>query len=326
MLESVFVVEARLILDSSEQVTDTSQTAITTTTTRDLTYILKRKHKKDAKEINKMLAPGKELVQCKTEHVLHGSFVSDLEKWQRKSLSLLVSPPPPIANSTSRTDRFRALGSVPSKGQSFLHLYPNTFLACRAMCLEYFVWGLIVLSELIIRLAWWQSFVVRSVVDGNSSETPASLSYAAEVSKPFVENTTKPYSGVDESATGKEAITESVEEHVASTQPKRAAKIHDFCFGIPYGGLVMSGGLLGFAFSRNLTSLSTGVKQVIFIYWRFPEFAVLSAVVFWKNFTAYSMVRTSFAVYKSLMFLCLLALCLLASCNLMFMSMFIGFM
>lgn len=40
---------------------------------------------------------------------------------------------------------------------------------------------------------------------------------------------------MDESATGKEVITESVEEHVASTQPKRAAKIHDFCFGIPYG-------------------------------------------------------------------------------------------
>ena len=71
----------------------------------------------------------------------------------------------------------------------------------------------------------------------------------------------------------------------------RAAKIYDFCFGIPYGtlsfselnfwdlsivklpiaisyegvfiircGLVMSGGLLGFAFSRNLTSLSTGVR------------------------------------------------------------------
>ncbi|CAF2112476.1 hypothetical protein Bca4012_095506 [Brassica carinata] len=156
-----------------------------------------------------------------------------------------------------------------------------------------------------------ESFVVRSVVDGNSSETPASLSYAAEVSKPFVENTTKPYSGVDESATGKEVITESVEEHVASTQPKRAAKIHDFCFGIPYGGLVMSGGLLGFAFSRNLTSLSTGVlygggllalSTLSMKIWRqgkssFPYIlgqAVLSAVVFWKNFTAYSMTKKLF--------------------------------
>lgn len=80
-----------------------------------------------------------------------------------------------------------------------------------------------------------QSFVVRSV-DGNTSETPASLSYTAEVSKPFVEKTPKPYSTVDEAAASKETITEPVEEPV-DTQPKRAAKIHDFCFGIPYGTL-----------------------------------------------------------------------------------------
>ncbi|CAA7060573.1 unnamed protein product [Microthlaspi erraticum] len=145
-----------------------------------------------------------------------------------------------------------------------------------------------------------ESFVVRSV-DGNTSETPASLSYTAEVSKPFVEKTPRPYSTVDEAATSKEIITE----------PKRAAKIHDFCFGIPYGGLVMSGGLLGFAFSRNLTSLSTGVlygggllalSTLSLKIWRqgkssFPYIlgqAVLSAVVFWKNFTAYSMTKKLF--------------------------------
>ncbi|KAG7561182.1 TMEM14 family [Arabidopsis thaliana x Arabidopsis arenosa] len=154
-----------------------------------------------------------------------------------------------------------------------------------------------------------QSFVVRSV-DGNSSETPASLSYTAEVSKPIVEKTSKLYSTVDETATDKDIITEPVEEHVA-TQPIRAAKIHDFCFGIPYGGLVISGGLLGFAFSRNLTSLSTGVlygggllalSTLSLKIWRqgkssFPYIlgqAVLSAVVFWKNFTAYSMTKKLF--------------------------------
>ncbi|ESQ44349.1 hypothetical protein EUTSA_v10006224mg [Eutrema salsugineum] len=154
-----------------------------------------------------------------------------------------------------------------------------------------------------------ESFVVRSV-DGNSSETPASLSYTAEVSKPFVEKTSKPYPTADETVTNKEIITEPVEEHVA-TQPKRAAKIHDFCFGIPYGGLVMSGGLLGFAFSRNLTSLSTGVlygggllalSTLSLKIWRqgkssFPYIlgqAVLSAIVFWKNFTAYSMTKKLF--------------------------------
>ncbi|KFK34964.1 hypothetical protein AALP_AA5G216800 [Arabis alpina] len=154
-----------------------------------------------------------------------------------------------------------------------------------------------------------ESFVVRSV-DGKSSETetPASLSYTAEVSKPFVEKTS--YSTVEETVTDKEIIAEPVVEHVA-TQPIRAAKIHDFCFGIPYGGLVMSGGLIGFAFSRNLTSLSTGalygggllaLSTLSLKIWRqgkssFPYIfgqAVLSAVVLWKNFTAYSMTKKLF--------------------------------
>ncbi|CAF1849464.1 BnaC04g24320D [Brassica napus] len=104
---------------------------------------------------------------------------------------------------------------------------------------------------------------------------------------------------------------EPVEEHVV-TQTKRAAKIHDFCFGIPYGGLVMYGGLLGFAFSRNPSSLSTGVlygggllalSTLSMKIWRqgkssFPyilDQAVLSAVVFWKNFTAYSMTKKLFS-------------------------------
>ncbi|CAN6829243.1 unnamed protein product, partial [Brassica oleracea] len=147
-------------------------------------------------------------------------------------------------------------------------------------------------------------------VAGNSSETPASLSYTAEVSLLFVEKTSKPCSTVDETATVKEIVTEPIEEHVA-TQTKRAAKIHDFCFGIPYSGFVMSGGLFGFAFSRNLTSLSTGVlhgggllalSTLSLKIWRqgkssFPYIlgqAVLSAVVFRKNFTAYSMTKKLF--------------------------------
>ncbi|CAN8254378.1 unnamed protein product [Cochlearia groenlandica] len=154
------------------------------------------------------------------------------------------------------------------------------------------------------------SFVVRCV-DGNSSETPASLSYAAEeVTKQFVEKTSKPYPTVDETDTMKEIITGQVEEHVDS-QPQRAAKIHDFCFGIPYGGLVMSGGLVGFAFSRNLTSLSTGalygggllaLSTLSLKIWKqgkssFPYIlgqAVLSAFVFWKNFTTYSTTKKLF--------------------------------
>ncbi|KAF3581127.1 hypothetical protein DY000_02032413 [Brassica cretica] len=143
---------------------------------------------------------------------------------QRKSLNLRVSPPPPIANSTSKPDRSHALEKI---------------------------------------------------------ET-----------------------AVDESATSKEIVTEPVEEHVVTQTI--------FCFGIPYGGLVMYEGLLGFAFSRNPSSLSTGVlygggllalSTLSMKIWRqgkssFPyilDQAVLSAVVFWKNFTAYSMTKKLFS-------------------------------
>nr|CAB3484816.1 unnamed protein product [Digitaria exilis] len=40
---------------------------------------------------------------------------------------------------------------------------------------------------------------------------------------------------------------------------KRSAKIHDFCLGIPFGGLLFSMGLLGYIFSRSTISLVLGV-------------------------------------------------------------------
>ncbi|CAF2265875.1 unnamed protein product [Brassica rapa] len=81
------------------------------------------------------------------------------------------------------------------------------------------------------------------------------------------------------------------------------------------GGLVMSGGLLGFAFSRNLTSLSTGVlyggallalSTLSMKIWRqgkssFPYIlgqAGNFSFTFFINFTAYSMILVTF-------FLCL---------------------
>ena len=52
-------------------------------------------------------------------------------------------------------------------------------------------------------------------------------------------------------------------EHVEAvedvTPPKRSAKIHDFCFGIPFGGLLFCMGLLGYFFSRSTVSLVLGV-------------------------------------------------------------------
>ncbi|KAL6845819.1 hypothetical protein ACP4OV_024394 [Aristida adscensionis] len=52
-------------------------------------------------------------------------------------------------------------------------------------------------------------------------------------------------------------LVKTADEHVIPQ--KRSAKIHDFCFGIPFGGLLFSMGLLGYIFSRSTISLVLGV-------------------------------------------------------------------
>ncbi|XP_039013521.1 protein FATTY ACID EXPORT 1, chloroplastic-like isoform X2 [Hibiscus syriacus] len=102
-----------------------------------------------------------------------------------------------------------------------------------------------------------KSFVVMSV-DGQGAETASSQlkttpSYVAGESKPA--EVTKSYPNPEEHVP-ENTSNLGVENDII--QPKRAAKIHDFCFGIPYGGLVLSGGLVGFIFSRNPATLLFG--------------------------------------------------------------------
>lgn len=123
-----------------------------------------------------------------------------------------------------------------------------------------------------------QSFVVRSV-DVNNSETPASLSYTAEVSKPFVEKTSEPYSAVDETSTNTEIITEPAQELVPE-QPKRAAKIHDFCFGIPYGTILLLTNLIS-----NLS-----IFELCFLKFYFLTFQVFHFPYESSNFQGNSLV------------------------------------
>ncbi|EEF29719.1 protein FATTY ACID EXPORT 1, chloroplastic [Ricinus communis] len=115
-----------------------------------------------------------------------------------------------------------------------------------------------------------------------------------------------------------------------------AAKIHDFCFGIPYGGLVLSGGLLGFLFSRNPTILSTGVLYggallaLSFLslkIWRQGKSsipfvlgqAVLSAALSWKHFQAYSLTKklipTGFYAVISAAMLCFFSYVMISGGN-----------
>uniref|UniRef100_A0ACD5V7R4 Uncharacterized protein n=1 Tax=Avena sativa TaxID=4498 RepID=A0ACD5V7R4_AVESA len=85
---------------------------------------------------------------------------------------------------------------------------------------------------------------------------------------------------------------------------KRSAKIHDFCFGIPFGGLLFVMGLLGYFFSRSTVSLVLGVAPGLATlclgilslkFWRSGKSsflfilgqAVISVVLVWKYSHAY---------------------------------------
>ncbi|KAK4580764.1 hypothetical protein RGQ29_024419 [Quercus rubra] len=146
--------------------------------------------------------------------------------------------------------------------------------------------------------------------DATSSEIKTTLSYTADASKLHVEGTSKSFPDIEEDVAGNLGSSEPIQEN-GVIQQKRAAKIHDFCFGIPYGGLVLSGGLLGFVFSRNLATLSTGVlfggallalSTFSLKIWRQGKSslpfilgqAALSAALLWKNFQSYSLTKKVF--------------------------------
>ncbi|XVE95878.1 hypothetical protein REPUB_Repub02eG0172500 [Reevesia pubescens] len=155
-----------------------------------------------------------------------------------------------------------------------------------------------------------KSFLVMSVdgrgVEATSSELKTTPSYVAGESKPHIEEATKSYPNAEGHVPENTNISEPVEE-LDIIQPKRAAKIHDFCFGIPYGGIVLSGGLVGFVFSRNPTTLLFGgvllaLSTFSLKIWRQGKSslpfilgqAALAAVLFWKNFQTYSLTKKLF--------------------------------
>ncbi|XP_012470573.1 protein FATTY ACID EXPORT 1, chloroplastic [Gossypium raimondii] len=153
-----------------------------------------------------------------------------------------------------------------------------------------------------------KSFVVTSV-DGHGAETTGNQlkttpSYIAGESKAFIEDMPRTYPNAEEHVPEN---TSDLEEEHGIIQQKRAAKIHDFCFGIPYGGLVLSGGLIGFIFSRNTTTLLFGgallaLSTFSLKIWRQGKSslpfilgqAALAAVLFWMNFQTYSSTKKLF--------------------------------
>ncbi|XP_071737615.1 protein FATTY ACID EXPORT 1, chloroplastic-like [Rutidosis leptorrhynchoides] len=95
----------------------------------------------------------------------------------------------------------------------------------------------------------------RHVVATFSSNRKSAVKYITMTSKSENDILENPNSSMEERVNG-EIVDGQVEKVVI--EPKRAAKIHDFCFGIPYGGIVFSGGLVGFLFTKNPASLMTG--------------------------------------------------------------------
>ncbi|KAK3039628.1 hypothetical protein RJ639_027219 [Escallonia herrerae] len=144
--------------------------------------------------------------------------------------------------------------------------------------------------------------------DISSSEGKATLSYVADASKSHDEISSKLYPSIGEHENEK-GISDPAPHTV--TEQKRAAKIHDFCFGIPFGGLVLSGGIVGFIFSRNPATLGTGVlyggallglSTFSLKIWRQGKSslpfilgqAILAAALIWKNFATYSLTKKLF--------------------------------
>uniref|UniRef100_J3LYS1 Uncharacterized protein n=2 Tax=Oryza brachyantha TaxID=4533 RepID=J3LYS1_ORYBR len=100
---------------------------------------------------------------------------------------------------------------------------------------------------------------------------------------------------------------------------KRSAKIHDFCFGIPFGGLLFCMGFLGYIFSRSTISLVLGVAPglaTLFLgtlslkFWRSGKSslililgqAAISSLLAWKYSHAYILTNRilPWALYASL--------------------------
>ncbi|XP_027352293.1 protein FATTY ACID EXPORT 1, chloroplastic isoform X2 [Abrus precatorius] len=148
----------------------------------------------------------------------------------------------------------------------------------------------------------------RHGTDTAGSDSKNTISYAAEVSK-HVEEKQNSYSTNEALDNEKIGFGEATREAVGQT--KKTAKIHDFCLGIPFGGFVLTGGIIGFLFSRSPATLSSGVffgGALLFLstlslkVWRQGKSslpfilgqAALAGVLIWKNFQSYSLAKKLF--------------------------------
>ncbi|KAG9144719.1 hypothetical protein Leryth_022916 [Lithospermum erythrorhizon] len=149
----------------------------------------------------------------------------------------------------------------------------------------------------------------RLVADESTSDNRMPTSYSEDALRSQDGTSVKSNPAMEAKIEGTETH-EPIEEPTI-LQPQKAAKIHDFCFGIPFGGLVLGGGLVGFIFSRNLSTLSTGVifggallalSTMSLKVWRQGKSslpfilgqAALAASLLWNNSQTYSLTKRIF--------------------------------
>ncbi|KAI7749724.1 hypothetical protein M8C21_010892 [Ambrosia artemisiifolia] len=140
------------------------------------------------------------------------------------------------------------------------------------------------------------------VIKASSLESKSALNHTLKSHNDILG---KPNSSTMEYVNGEE-ITEPAENLISEQQ--RSAKIHDFCFGLPYGGIVFSSGLLGFIFSRNPASLMTGglyggallaLSILSLKFWKQGQSSTpfilgqlgIAAALLWKNIQTYSLTK-----------------------------------
>ncbi|KAK4281916.1 hypothetical protein QN277_013360 [Acacia crassicarpa] len=171
--------------------------------------------------------------------------------------------------------------------------------------------------------------------DPTGADTKNTLRYTSDVPKLHVEEKQESYSTIEKQDAENTGVREAKPEQDVNLQ-KKSAKIHDFCLGIPFGGIVLSGGIIGFLFTRSTATLSNGVLfggALLFLstfslkVWRNGKSslpfilgqAALAGLLIWKNFQAYSLANklfpTGFMAIISSAMLCFYLYVLLAGGN-----------
>uniref|UniRef100_A0A7N0V3M1 Uncharacterized protein n=1 Tax=Kalanchoe fedtschenkoi TaxID=63787 RepID=A0A7N0V3M1_KALFE len=149
----------------------------------------------------------------------------------------------------------------------------------------------------------------------SASNIRMTLRCSAQSSTPYTEDLGMSHPAAEENGSVYQTASET--ENQIPIQEKKFAKIHDFCFGIPFGSTILIGGLVGFIFSRNVSTLCNGVlsggallalSTISLKIWRqgkssFPFIlgqAVIAVAVLWNNYQSYLLTKKMFPTHYML--------------------------